>query len=352
MLADTPQSPGGAGMAGIERTPDRARSLATAARAFLKTLNDDQLQIARRPFADDIRYEWSYVPVRRGGLRLDAIQPQQRELALAIMDLALSERAALQAREIMNLETTLAEWEALTHFHHPTEVMLPRNPEFFYFTIYGEPGEKQPWGFKVGGHHIGIHITVVDGDFISPLPLFLGTNPAEIRHGPHLGHRILAEEEDLARDLLGSLSSTQKKLAIVDPVAPNDILTQNYRTVTPGTAPPGLTFSTMEGEQRTRLANLVRHYVDRSSPDISANEWRRIEAAGLDSAAFAWAGPEAAGAGHYYNVTGPNFLIEYDNTQNDANHIHSVWRGLDSDWGEDLLAKHYRGHHENGSSSH
>ena len=339
-------------MAGTERTPDRARAIATAAGAFLESLDDEQLQLAQRPFDDDIRFEWSYVPVRRGGLRLDAIKPDQRELALAIMDIALSERGARQAREIMGLETTLGEWEAITRFHHSTEVMLPRNPEFYYFTTYGEPGGKRPWGFKVGGHHLGIHITVVDGDFISPLPLFLGTNPAEIRHGPHLGHRILAEEEDLARALLGSLSSDQKKLAIVDPIAPSDILTQNYRTVGPDAILSGLSFSAMQGQQRTQLAELVRHYVERSAPDVSANEWRRIEAFGLDSAAFAWAGPEAAGQGHYYNVTGRDFLVEYDNTQNDANHIHSVWRGFDSDWGEDLLAQHYRHHHEHGQSDH
>jgi hypothetical protein len=332
-------------MAGTERTPERAQALAGAAGAFLKSLDDAQLQLAQRPFDDDIRYEWSYVPVRRGGLRLDSIQPEQRELALAIMDLALSERGARQAREIMYLETTLAEWEKITHFHHPTEVMLARDPQFYYVTIYGEPGQKQPWGFKIGGHHLGIHITVIDGDFISPLPLFLGTNPAEVRHGPNLGHRILAEEEDLARALLGSLSSDQKKLAIVDPIAPADILTENYRALSPGAIPPGLTFSAMQGEQRTHLATLVRHYVERSPADVSANEWRRIEASGLDAAAFAWAGPETPGQGHYYNVAGPGFLVEYDNTQNDANHVHSVWRGYGSDWGEDLLAEHYHHHH-------
>jgi hypothetical protein len=337
-------------MESIDRTPDKARNLASAACDFLESLDDEQRHIAQRPFNDEVRYEWSYIPVHRGGLRLDTVQPSQRELALLIMDIALSERGGRQAREIMALETTLAEWETITHFHHPTEVMLPRNPEFYYVTIYGNPHRTQPWGFKVGGHHIGIHITVVDGDFISPLPLFFGTNPAEIRHGPQLGHRVLGEEEDMARDLLASFSEAQKLLAIVDSLAPNDILTENYRSVSPGTTPLGLSFSDMEGEQRTQLANLVRHYVDRSTPDIAKNEWRRIESSGLVAASFAWAGPEIRGEGHYYSVTSHNFLIEYDNTQNDANHVHSVWRGIDSDWGEDLLQQHYQNHHTNESA--
>ena len=337
-------------MTGIERTPDRARAIAAAAGAFLKSLDDQQIQTVRRPFDDAIRYEWSYVPLPRGGLRLDAMDSTQQRLALAVLDLSLSERGARQAHEIMGLESTLADWEAITHFHHPTEVMLARDPAFYYFTIYGEPGGKQPWGFKVGGHHLGLHVSIVDGDFISPLPLFLGSNPAEIRHGPRVGHRILAEEEDLARRLLAALPPDQKALAIVDPVAPADILTQNYRSIAPGDTPAGLAFSAMPGEPRTHLANLVRHYVERSPSDIATNEWRRIEAVGLDSASFAWAGPETPGRGHYYNVAGPGFLIEYDNTQNDANHIHSVWRGYEHDWGEDLLAEHYRHHHQNGEA--
>lgn len=338
-------------LARIDRKPDLSRRLATAASAFLESLDGEQLQLAHGPFADAVRYEWSYVPLPRGGLRLDSMNPDQGHLALAILDLALSDRGAGQAREIMQLESTLAEWEAINHYHHPTEVMLPRNPDFFYFTVYGEPGGKSPWGLKIGGHHLGVHITVVDGDFISPLPLFLGVNPAEIRHGPRIGHRILAAEEDLARALLQSLPPTQKQLTIVDSIAPADILTRNYRHIDPGDTPAGIPFSDLAGESRTRLADLVRHYVERSPADIAADQWRRIEATGLDGAHFAWAGPEAPGRGHYYNVAGPGFLIEYDNTQDGANHIHSVWRGYEQDWGEDLLAAHYRQHHHEPSTT-
>jgi hypothetical protein len=128
---------------------------------------------------------------------------------------------------------------------------------------------------------------------------------------------------------------------VVDPVAPADILTRNYRRAERNAAPVGLTYAAMRGEQRGQLVGLIREYVDRVADDLAANTWARIEAEGLDGVTFAWAGPEERWQGHYYAVRGPSFLLEYDNTQNGANHIHAVWRDYDGDWGEDLLARHY-----------
>jgi hypothetical protein len=193
----------------------------------------------------------------------------------------------------------------------------------------------------VGGHHIGISMTVVDGDVVAPTPLFFGANPATVRHGPATGQRTLAEEEDLARTLLGSLDASQQQIAIVAPVAPADILTENFRRVDPELPPAGIRYADLTGEQRGHLVALIRHYVTRAADEVSDGAWTRIERAGLDGAGFAWAGPAARGAGHYYAVKGASFLIEYDNTQNDANHIHSVWRDFTGDWGEDVLAAHY-----------
>jgi hypothetical protein len=162
-----------------------------------------------------------------------------------------------------------------------------------------------------------------------------------VHHGPERGLRILAAEEDLARALLGSLDAAQKPLAIVDAVAPTDILTKNYRMADPATVPHGIAYAALSGEQRGHLASLVRHYIERTADEVSAHVWARIERAGLDALTFAWAGPEARGQGHYYAVKGPTFLIEYDNTQNHANHIHSVWRDFTHDWAGDVLADHY-----------
>lgn len=187
----------------------------------------------------------------------------------------------------------------------------------------------------------------MDGDLISPLPLFFGANPSEVKYGPEKGTRTLPEEEDLARELVQSLDAEQRRVAIVDPVAPADLLTVNYRAIGPEMTPVGLELARLSGGQRELLVRLIRHYVERAAEDLAPIEWRRIEQAGLERVTFAWAGPteKAPGNGHYYAVKGPTFLVEYDNTQQDANHIHSVWRDLTHDWGEDLLGEHLSAHH-------
>ncbi len=332
-----------------ERTPEVAKRISIAARRFLDSLSPDQREETQRPFGDELRYEWTYVPYHRSGLRLDAMSANQQRLAKSLLDASLSTRGSRQAREIIEHETVLREWEEMSGGRLNTNVFLARNAQYYYFSVYGEPGGREPWGIKAGGHHVGVHINVIDGDYVAPVPLFFGANPAEVRHGPLIGHRILAEEEDQARALLGSLNPEQKRQAIVDAVAPTDILTVNYRTVDPAMTPHGIGYDALNGEQRSRLARLVKHYVDRSEESIAASQWRRIEANSLATAAFAWAGPERKGWGHYYTIGAATFVIEYDNTQNQANHIHSVWRDFENDWGGDLLANHYR---DNGSHHH
>tara|TARA_B100001123_G_C15343272_1_gene1035946 strand:- start:6093 stop:7109 length:1017 start_codon:yes stop_codon:yes gene_type:complete len=334
------------GLCDIDRCAERARKISIASKTFLASLNEEQLALAHRPFDDCARYEWNYTPVERSGLRLDGMNHEQRGLAIELARASLSARGFQQTTEIMQLEDTLRQWEKITGYHHPTEVFLPRNPDYYYFTVYGEPGTNKPWGWKVGGHHIGIHITVIDGDFVVPVPTFFGANPAEIRHGPQKGRRILAKEEDLARSLVSTFDHGQKATAIVDAVAPSDILTANYRVVNPGMTPSGLSYGRMDGVQRDKLIGIIKHYVGASSPDLAAACWGRIEGAGFSEVAFAWAGPEMRGEKHYYTIAGPSFVIEYDNTQNEGNHIHSVWRDFTGDWGLDLLANHYQNGHK------
>ena len=320
-----------------------AAEMAEAANGFVNSLDARQREVARFPFAGDERYFWHYTPVERNGLRLKEMTATQRAAAFRMLDTALSAHGARKAREIIELESILDEWEGIQH----TRMHWLRDPEIYYFSVFGEPGGEEPWGWRAGGHHIGIHATVVANTYVSVLPLFLGANPAEVRHGEHKGVRTLAEEEDLARELLGRLDAEQKALAIVDPIAPDDILTKNYRVADPEEIPGGgITLAELRDGQRDGLIGLLRHYVDRKAADLAENEWRKIELDGLDGVRFLWAGPEARGEGHYYAVAGPAFVIEYDNTQNEANHIHSVMRNYSGDWGEDLLAAHYEhGHH-------
>ena len=320
-----------------------AAEMAEAANGFVDSLNASQRDVATFPFEGDERYLWHYTPVERNGLRLKEMTATQHAAAFRMLDTALSAHGARKAREIIELEAILDEWEGIQN----TRMHWLRDPEIYYFSVFGEPGGEEPWGWRAGGHHIGIHATVVANTYVSVLPLFLGANPAEVRHGEHKGVRTLPEEEDLARELLGRLDAEQKALAIVDPIAPDDILTKNYRVADPGEIPNGgITLAELRDGQRDGLIGLLRHYVDRKAADLAANEWQKIELDGLDGVRFLWAGPEARGEGHYYAVAGPAFVVEYDNTQNEANHIHSVMRNYSGDWGEDLLAAHYEhGHH-------
>ena len=326
----------------------RASQLATEmrakAKAFLAALDTGQRSRATFPFSGDERYRWHYTPIARNGLRLKEMTKLQRAAALGLMTTALSARAADEASAIIALETILDEWERIQHEDTP----WIRDPELYYVSVFGNLDVGTPWGWRAGGHHIGVHATIVESSYVSVLPLFLGSNPAEIRHGDQKGTRILAAEEDLARALLDRLDTDQKRKAIVDRVAPDDILTKNYRVADPKTLrSDGIDLASLRDNQREKLVAVLRHYVDRAAKTLADNEWTKISNAGLDTIRFVWAGPEARGHGHYYAITGPSFVIEYDNTQNGANHIHSVMRNFDGDWGEDLLAAHYaHGHHE------
>ena len=315
-----------------------------ATRRWLDALEPALRQRAAFPFPDDERFVWDYRPGSRRGLALGEMTAAQRPAAMALVDAALSARGAAELGAIIALEPVLGELERIAGRGN----WQRRDPERYWFAVFGEPGGRNAWAWRIGGHHVAIHITVVDDCFVAVTPLFFGANPATVPHGEHAGQRALAGEEELARALLGRLSPAQKAIAIVDPVAPADILTSNYRNADPEAVPRGLAFAQLSGEQRDDLVRLMKHYVERVAAEMAAVEWKRIETAGLDAVTFAWAGPEARGHGHYYAVRGPLCLMEYDNTQNNANHIHSVWRNFTDDWGEDLLAAHYAASHGRG----
>jgi hypothetical protein len=321
---------------------EAVKRMTTAANDFLNSLNDSQRQTASFGFAGDERYKWAYTPIERDGLRVRNMTDEQRAAAFTLMETGYSARGAATAHRIIELETILGEWEKIEN----SDSQWERNIDRYWFSIFGTPGSvDEPWGFRVGGHHIGLSTNIINGDQVAIMPLFFGANPAEIRHGDRKGERTLVEEQDWARALLASLDDVQTKLAVVDTIAPADILTTNVRSADPNVAPKGIGFGLLGDSQRDQLVTLVKHYVTRAADDLSSNYWREIEAAGFDDVTFAWAGPAEVGEGHYYAIRHPRFLIEYDNTQNDANHIHSVLRDFTHDWGEDLLSAHYRASH-------
>jgi hypothetical protein len=260
----------------------------------------------------------------------------QRAAAMGLLDAALSQRGADEVRAVIARESVLGELERRVGRAN----WARRDPERYWFAVFGSPDASRPWGWRIDGHHVSVHVTVV-GDEVAPTPLFLGANPAKAPEDVGDGSRLLGAEETLARALLGSLSASQKATAIVDPVAPDDILTSNLRRVDPGTVPVGISFSSLEPAQRNAFERLVRHYLERATSGPAQAAWARLETSGFDRLSFAWAGPEGPGHGHYYVVRGERLILEYDNTQDGANHVHSVWRDAEGDWGADLLAAHY-----------
>jgi Protein of unknown function (DUF3500) len=320
-----------------------ADEIAGAVRAWLDSLDPTQLERATFPFESGERMVWDYVPGQREGLSLADMSAAQRDAARAVVEASMSVRGAGEVAAVIALEPILG----ATERESGRGGWIRRDPELYWFAVFGDPDGSGPWSWRVGGHHVAIHVTLADRLVIGSAPSFLGANPAVVPGGAFAGHRALTGDEALARALLAALSPTQRQVAIVDAVAPPDILTGSGPRADVRGVARGLRHGDMDGAQQTALEGLVRHYLERMRAEVAGAEWERIAAAGLADVTFAWAGPQTPGRGHYYAVRGPRFVVEYDNTQNGANHIHAVWRDLANDWGEDLLAAHYRvGHRE------
>ncbi len=322
--------------------------MAVAATKFLESLTPEQRQQAMFPFDGDERTHWHFLPTEifpRNGLTVKQMNQSQRKLAHELLKVGLSQGGYMTATQIMELESVLAALEAARRAAAPQPPPgnpLVRDPERYFFSIFGAPSTRNTWGWRVEGHHMSLHFTVVNGTLVAGAPTFFGTNPAEVREGPKKGTRILGPAEDAARVLIESLDASQREKAIIDTIAPNDIVTMANVKIDP-LSPAGIPASALTTTQRALLRKLIDAYTGYMADDIAADRLTRIEKAGWDRVAFAWAGPLERGQKHYYRVQGPTFLIEYDNTQNDGNHVHSVWREFTGDFGADLLREHVRG---------
>ncbi len=310
--------------------------ITNAATGFLRSLEGSEHRArATFPFDNDERENWHYVPRSRAGLSRGEMTPGQLKAAESLVAVSLSAEGVRKAHSIIRHETILGELEASAGM-----LRFDRLEGLYYFSIFGTPGGVEAWGWQVDGHHLSLNMTVIGGERISVTPSFFGANPAEVRHGTHKGLRILKEEEDVARSLLYSLDAEQTERCTIYPTAPPDLITRASRRVELG-EPVGLPASMMTGDQLEGLIRLIEVYVGRKQPSVAREQMSRIHSAGLSSVRFGWAGEHHPGQGHYYRVHGPTFLIEYDNTQNMANHIHSVWRDIEGDFGRDLLREHY-----------
>ncbi len=318
---------------------ETAERMAVACVNFLETLTPDLRRKAELPFEDAERQRWHYFPremFERKGVFLEEMNEKQQGAAFNLFATGLSQRGYQKATAIIDLETTLGEQE-----RSEGTARLARDPEFYAFSIFGDPTNHKAWSWRSEGHHVSLHFTVVNRKLITPNPFFFGTNPAEVRHGPKKGLRILSAEEDLARQLLGCLNADQKAKTVINATAPRDIITQAEPKVEFGTA-EGLAAESMTTGQREVLAKLIEAYIDRLPDELAKIEEQKLRDAGVNDIHFAWAGPANRRQPHYYRLHGPFFFVEYDNTQNNANHIHTVWRHIEDDFGVDLLRLHYR----------
>jgi hypothetical protein len=316
-------------------TPGAAAHMHQAADTFLNSLSSEQRQASCFPFEDKERFDWHYVPRRRAGLALKDMTADQQALARAFLKTGLSQSGYWKSTTIMRLETVLRELESFN---------MGRDPKKYYFSFFGLPSENGTWGWRVEGHHLSLNFTVVDGRLLASAPRFFGANPAKVPIGQLSGLRTLAVEEDLAWKLLNSLNPEQKQKAIFREQAYGDIVTGNKEMVSP-LKRVGIAAAALHGDQTDILIRLIDEYVSALTPEIARQRTEAVRNSGLPQVHFGWAGGLESGRPHYYRIQGATFLIEYDNVQNSANHIHTVWRDFDGDFGRDLLKEHYRKAH-------
>ncbi len=309
------------------------KAMFEAARKFRQGLSKEQLAQASFGFDDAERLNWHFIPRVRKGLPLRDLEGEPLKAAHALIASGLSKSGYDQALSIMSLEEVLY----LLEPGDRAERRERRNPGKYYLSIFGAPSEKGPWGWRLEGHHISLNYTLDNGEVISSTPEFFGANPAFIDAGPERSIRVLGTEEDLARQILKLCTPEQAKIAHIDTKAPDDLRVgpnPQAPNPQPETTPPvGLPGSKMSDDQKKLLAELLGEYLRNMPPDVSARRRAALMQAGIDNIFFAWWGDTERNQRHYYRMQGPTFLIEYNNTQSSANHVHSYWRDMAGDFG-------------------
>jgi hypothetical protein len=313
-----------------------AASLMTeCANRLLAALDSVQRGKATFPFESDERLNWHFIPKERMGLSLREMTPYQKHLASALLAAGLSQTGYIKAVTIMSLEDVLKVME--------NDSGERRNPEKYYVSVFGTPSDASTWGYRIEGHHLSQNYTVVGGKVIDG-PSFFGANPAEVRQGARKGLRTLASEDDLGIELMHALDEQQRKIAIVDPTAYGEILTAASRKAALQGQSSGLSASKMNARQFDALRALMEEYAHNVPDELAERRLAQVNQASRN-VYFAWSGGMDRGDRRYYRVQTSSFLIEFDDTQDNANHIHSVWRDFTGDFGQDLLQQHYHDSH-------
>ena len=306
----------------------------TSAIAFVKSLSEAQKVTALFPLTEMSRYDWHYLPATmypRTGIAVKDLDADQKLLFYDLLRHFLSAGGYARAQDIMSFEYLLKELQPNS---------MNRIPENYFIAFYGLPASQGTWGWKFSGHHVALNFTVVD-DTLAFAPFFFGVYPAEVKEGPKKGMRIIQEEEDFGFELINALSAEQKQKAIFEQYAFADIVTANSAEVGP-LQPFGIQVNDFTNEQKVILNKLIVAHLSSMPDEIAKARMKNIVTEDINAIHFGWAGGLKPGEPHYYRIQGASFLIEYDNTQQNANHIHAVWRDFNGDFGRDLLKEHYR----------
>ena len=318
----------------------RAREpMAETVLAFLESIGAARRRQAVFPFGGEERKDWHFVPRSRPGIPLKDLTKEQRELVFALLRTALSKQGMQKAEGVIRLEGVLAEISGNNWF---------RDPENYALAIFGDPAGNAPWGWRFEGHHLSLNFTVAPGQGLAVTPAFFGANPAEVKKGHrHAGLRVLKREHEVAFQLIGGLNAGQRRTAILQPDSFGDILTGPGREDSLR-QPQGLAMAAMDAVQRGQVLDIVEAYVRNMRASVAERQMRDLRDAGLEKLHFAWAGGTTPDAPHYYRLHGPTVIVEYDNTQNGANHAHSVWHDPRDGLGHDLLRRHHEQDHRRG----
>ena len=329
MLVITIMSHGGV----METDPDK---LATR---FLNSLDATQKEKVLMPLGDESRSRWHFLPhssFQRAGLPLKVLNDKQKDLIHQLLQVYLSDKGYKKTLDIIELEKVLAVLENNSVY---------RDPEMYYVAFYGDPSKDEAWGWSFEGHHVSLNFTVVDKQ-VSYVPRFFGANPGTVMEGPKKGLRVLKNEEDMGLELINMFNPEQRKKAIFQLSAFKEIVTSNAAEVAP-LEEVGILVKDMNKEQQALLFELLDEYLSAMPPDVARERMLKLKEEETGAIRFGWAGDTEIGKPHYYRIQGKSFLVEFDNTQNNANHIHTVWRDFDGDFGRDLIREHYQksGHH-------
>lgn len=328
------------------------QEIRTSSNNFLSTLTNDQLSTINHTFDDSSRTRWTNLPVglaARPGLRYGELSEESRIEFHRLLTTLFSSQGYLKTVSILQLDDILnVVYEtAYERGDIPDQAIeqirnLDWSLENYYISFYGKPGPNDPWGMKFEGHHISYNLTAT-GDEFSITPLFLGSDPAEVKITKYAGIRVLSKEEDYGMRLINALNDKQKAIATLSLEVPDDILT-NPSSSQRLTKYNGIKGSELSSAQKDLLKRLISEYINNLEREKSNDYLEKIERSGIDEIYFAWIGSFKRLSPHYYIINGPDFLIEYDNASSTGNHIHTIWREKGNDFGEDLLQQHRINH--------